>query len=417
VWGRGPNDVFINAPQLQHWDGTSLKVLAFGYANVRALWTTSGWTDVLGVGKLGTIRLYNGSTAVTVGSGTTEDLQGVWGSSPTDVFAVGAAGSILHYDGTSATSIFSDPTKNLQSVWGSGPKDVFAVGLSGTILHYDGTSFTPMASGKALDFGKVSGSSPADVFITGHDVFAGVNSTLLHYDGKSFAQVALPFAPTPRFSTVWVQRGNAFLAGSAETMARLERDTVTCVGPETSCNNRWDDDCDGLADACDPDCAGQASESCANGVDDDCDGLVDCDDPDCAGFPFCSSGGNCQPFRPISCGQTASGTTVSAASRLSAYACDPRPESGPEAFYRFSTPTARNVTVTLSGFSGDLDLITIGASPSGSCDPVGRCIGASSTLAPTEQVTFAAGAGSSYFLVVDGYQGASSNFTLQVSCP
>jgi hypothetical protein len=34
-------------------------------------------------------------------SGTTNDLNGVWGSSSSDVFAVGYNGTILHYDGSS----------------------------------------------------------------------------------------------------------------------------------------------------------------------------------------------------------------------------------------------------------------------------------------------------------------------------
>ncbi|MDL1952872.1 hypothetical protein FBR07_01650 [Candidatus Uhrbacteria bacterium UHB] len=32
------------------------------------------------------------------------------------------------------------------------------------------------------------------------------------------------------------------------------------------------------------------AEACANGIDDDCDGLVDCLDPNCAGYPGCSGG-------------------------------------------------------------------------------------------------------------------------------
>ena len=84
---------------------------------------------------------------------------------------------------------------------------------------------------------------------------------------------------------------------------------------ETSCNDGFDNDCDGLADCADPDCqpttvgtlanacrstpvpfggkcdafgqcvcpGGQATETnCNDGLDNDCDGLIDCADPDCA---------------------------------------------------------------------------------------------------------------------------------------
>ena len=55
-------------------------------------------------------------------------------------------------------------------------------------------------------------------------------------------------------------------------------------GFETLCNDKIDNDKDGLVDCDDPDCAcsGQ-KEICDNGIDDDGDKLVDCDDPDCDG--------------------------------------------------------------------------------------------------------------------------------------
>jgi hypothetical protein len=67
----------------------------------------------------------------------------------------------------------------------------------------------------------------------------------------------------------------------------LDRNGVTCVGPEKNCSDGWDNDCDGLADGADPDCAGRAAEQCANLVDDDHNGLIDCADPGCANFPRC----------------------------------------------------------------------------------------------------------------------------------
>jgi len=53
---------------------------------------------------------------------------------------------------------------------------------------------------------------------------------------------------------------------------------------DASCGDGLDNDCDGLTDAADPDCAEPVVEICDNGVDDTGNGLVDCADPECDGF-------------------------------------------------------------------------------------------------------------------------------------
>jgi hypothetical protein len=68
----------------------------------------------------------------------------------------------------------------------------------------------------------------------------------------------------------------------------------TCVAFSNSfveggaqCLDGLDNDCDGLIDCQEPDCAGANVETCDNGIDDDCDGLVDCEDSDCDTFFQC----------------------------------------------------------------------------------------------------------------------------------
>ena len=53
---------------------------------------------------------------ISMTSGTTADLSGVWGSSGEDVFAVGAFGTILHYDGTAWSLMDSGTTEGLYGV-------------------------------------------------------------------------------------------------------------------------------------------------------------------------------------------------------------------------------------------------------------------------------------------------------------
>ena len=65
--------------------------------------------------------------------------------------------------------------------------------------------------------------------------------------------------------------------------------STACIPNEygEGCFNNRDEDCDGLVDCYDPDCAAKCGEAgcvaeiCENDIDDDCDGLVGCLDPSC----------------------------------------------------------------------------------------------------------------------------------------
>jgi hypothetical protein len=78
-----------------------------------------------------------------------------------------------------------------------------------------------------------------------------------------------------------------------------------CVPTSVSevCGSGNDDDCDGLQDCQDPDCATVCNcapkELCDNGIDDDCDGHVDCKDPDCINATGCAPVPGCTPQFPF----------------------------------------------------------------------------------------------------------------------
>jgi hypothetical protein len=65
-------------------------------------------------------------------------------------------------------------------------------------------------------------------------------------------------------------------------------------GVAENCTNLTDDDCDGLVDCADPNCALAPGckkcgvEICDNGADDDCDGAIDCADASCRFAPGCA---------------------------------------------------------------------------------------------------------------------------------
>ena len=144
-----------------------------------------------------------------VASGTTENLNGVWGTSPTDVYAVGRAGTILHYDGTGWSAMASGTSEGLHAVWGTSPSDIYAVGVIGGILHYDGTEWSQVASAGEILLG-VWGSSPSDVYAVGS------NGTIMHYNGIGWSGIVTVTATVGGFGLngVWgSSRSDIFAVG------------------------------------------------------------------------------------------------------------------------------------------------------------------------------------------------------------
>jgi hypothetical protein len=125
-----------------------------------------------------------------------------------------------------------------------------------------------------------------------------------------------------------------------------------------------------------------------------------------AGTEFVLASGTCQSMKTIGCGSVDSASTQGLVNKITTYKCALWDESGPEYVYSFVPQGNGQVTATLSNITADLDVFVL----EGTCGQ-NSCIAYGDTSA-----IFNVETGTQYYIVVDGYVGASSNFTLSVVC-
>ena len=156
---------------------------------------------------------------------------------------------------------------------------------------------------------------------------------------------------------------------------------------------------------------------CDDGLDDDDDGLIDCaDSTDCLGTEACPVP-HCQPDWTLTCGSGDTWWNYGSGSTdlIDAYACTPYDQSGPEYAYTFVAPIDGDVKVALTGVSADLDLMILEAGAENQCLPA-NCV-AAGDLEGDDSVTFTAKAGTTYYVVVDGYNGNEGSYSITLACP
>ena len=257
-----------------------------------------------------------------------------------------------------------------------------------------------------------------DLFVTtGSAGSCDGNQCVAQSGTQGNANESLSFTATAGTTYYVVADGYDGAVGSFDIEA-----TCPTAGTEVSCVDGADNDGDGDTDCADSDCAADPNCTnpsveldCADGLDDDIDGLVDCFDPDCTGDPACPST-VCQAQAVLPCNGTVNGNSAGGSNEVNNYSCTNWANSGPEAVYALTSPATGTVTVDLTGLSADVDLFVTAADGT-ACDP-DACLDASGEYdLASEQVQFSAQAGTTYYVVVDGWQGATSSFSLSSTCP
>ena len=122
-----------------------------------------------------------------------------------------------------------------------------------------------------------------------------------------------------------------------------------------------------------------------------------------------STNGSCANPITLNCGDNVNGTNADGGSNINTY-FDDQSWTGPELIYEIQVP-AGNLDIQLTGLTADLDLFLVT-----DCTNANGTVAASSTSSGnSESITTTVTAGT-YYVLVDGYLGATSNFSLAVTC-
>ena len=130
-------------------------------------------------------------------------------------------------------------------------------------------------------------------------------------------------------------------------------------------------------------------------------------DDDDAVPPVCPSGG------VLECGIAVATNNGTGVNDLEWYACVGGGMSGPELTFSIDPVTTEVYTIGLSGHSEDLDLYLLAGDQ---CDGAGCIDGSWHSGTNDEEIEIELEAGESYVLAVDGWDGAVSDFVLEVTC-
>jgi hypothetical protein len=126
-----------------------------------------------------------------------------------------------------------------------------------------------------------------------------------------------------------------------------------------------------------------------------------------------SGSGTCASPLSLGCGEMVSGDTSGFTNNISTYGCQSDwNESGPEVIYGFTLGGGGTyeVTAQLSGMSADLDVFLLAA---GGCE-TGQCLTGTSSGDTT--ATASSVPAGTYYVAVDGYEGASGSYDLSLTC-
>lgn len=134
---------------------------------------------------------------------------------------------------------------------------------------------------------------------------------------------------------------------------------------------------------------------------------VDCPDP--------VGGGTCEAELELPCGTSVSSSNYGAENNVQAFNCVNWTTTGPEQVFTLVPGTTGTVDLSLTGLTADLDLF-VTTEAGGQCSE-GACVASSGNGADNDEaLSFEGVANQTYMVVVDGWDGATSDFTIHAGC-
>jgi len=153
----------------------------------------------------------------------------------------------------------------------------------------------------------------------------------------------------------------------------------------------------------------EAESDCGDEIDNNNDGLIDCDDPSCVDTVSCAP--SCAVISALTCGASQVGGNDSdgATEVFSSYACNEYLYTGPEVAYSIAVDTPTYVTIALSNETDNTDVLVLDGAD-------GACLSSRCLTSGLNDAVFLAQPNQTYFVVVDGYEGAVGTFDMSVYC-
>ena len=189
-------DIWLADGGVYHWDGISSKMSASysrisligGVDNgqsINKLWGTSSY-NLYGVGDKGMIAHYNGSSWQKMESGTTVDLNDIFGLDANHIWAIGTMSDgngtvILSFDGMAWKSLYQGNYYGFNSVWTNQSTWLYISGDSGPYqFNLKTKSFIKLSTPSQDVMYCVRATGLNDVF------FSGQNKEITNYNGSTW---------------------------------------------------------------------------------------------------------------------------------------------------------------------------------------------------------------------------------------